>query len=136
MMFYSAKLNAFFDDPAYYGQLPADIKEIPDDLYAKVMTGRSPDDDVVPGPDGLPMCQRRVGLDRPSLGEQQKVDMKMSEANQKIQILADAINLGIASQEEKRDYDLWRKYRVLLSRVPQQPGFPAKIDWPTPPGTD
>ncbi|WP_139794062.1 tail fiber assembly protein [Chromobacterium violaceum] len=136
MMYYSAKLNAFFDDPAYYHQLPDDLKEISDELYARVMTCRSPDDDVIPGPDGLPMCQRRPGLDGPSLGEQQKVDMKMSEANQKIQILADAIDLGIASQEEKRDYDLWRKYRVLLSRVPQQPGFPAKIDWPTPPGTD
>ncbi|MEE1866677.1 phage tail assembly chaperone, partial [Pseudomonas auratipiscis] len=27
----------------------------------------------------------------------------------------------------------WKKYRIALIRVPDQPGYPDTIDWPAPP---
>lgn len=31
------------------------------------------------------------------------------------------------------DVEAWKKYRQELRDIPQQPGFPKKISWPTPP---
>ncbi|MDU7778711.1 MAG: tail fiber assembly protein [Aeromonas caviae] len=54
----------------------------------------------------------------------------MAEANQHIAILADAVELGMATQEEQAAYTAWRQYRVQLSRqdIIQQP-----IEWPAKP---
>lgn len=43
----------------------------------------------------------------------------MAEASGVISILSDAVDLGMASPSERELYDLWRKYRVELSRVDQ-----------------
>ncbi|WP_434767901.1 tail fiber assembly protein [Pseudomonas triticicola] len=54
--------------------------------------------------------------------------------------LQDSEALGMATDEEitqlpltQAQFDLWRKYRVLLSRVESQPAFPRAIDWPPQP---
>lgn len=54
----------------------------------------------------------------------------MAEANQQIAILADAVELGMATPEEESAYTAWRQYRVQLSRLglTQQP-----IAWPPKP---
>lgn len=49
-------------------------------------------------------------------------------ANQTIATLADAVDLGIATEDETRLFNAWRKYRVLLSRV--DPGTAPAIIWP------
>lgn len=41
----------------------------------------------------------------------------MSEASQKISVLQDAVDLEMATDEEEIALPLWKKYRVLLSRV-------------------
>lgn len=45
--------------------------------------------------------------------------------------LQDAIELGMATDEEKSRYDAWRKYRVLLTRVDVLQSL--NIDWPEKP---
>ena len=45
--------------------------------------------------------------------------------------LQDAVELGIADNEESNLYDAWRKYRVLLNRV--DPLLVPNIDWPEQP---
>ncbi|WP_256671857.1 tail fiber assembly protein [Pseudomonas sp. 18058] len=54
--------------------------------------------------------------------------------------LQDSIALEMATDEElaqvpvvQAQLDLWRKYRVLLSRVETQAAFPRTIDWPQQP---
>ena len=32
------------------------------------------------------------------------------------------------------DHEAWAAYRQALRDVPEQPGFPAQIEWPTAPG--
>ncbi|NHR08064.1 tail fiber assembly protein [Chromobacterium haemolyticum] len=47
--------------------------------------------------------------------------------------LEDAVELEMATPAELAAMKSWKRYRVMLSRVPQQPGYPAAIEWPTAP---
>lgn len=52
----------------------------------------------------------------------------MKEAIDKIDILQDATDLGISTQEENDNFILWKKYRVLLNRVDTRKT--PDISWP------
>ena len=58
-------------------------------------------------------------------------DALMNQANNQILVLADAVDLSMASEEDKIALEAWRTYRVLLSRVDTTTA-PA-IDWPEAP---
>ncbi|CAK16856.1 tail fiber assembly protein [Pseudomonas entomophila] len=47
--------------------------------------------------------------------------------------LQDAVDLDEASEAEVARLKEWRRYRVALNRLPEQPGYPADIDWPLAP---
>lgn len=47
--------------------------------------------------------------------------------------LQDAFDIGEATPDDEARLKLWKKYRVALSRVPEQGGYPNEIDWPAPP---
>ena len=55
----------------------------------------------------------------------------VKSAAEKIEPLQDAVELDIATNEEKSRYDAWRKYRVLLTRV--DTSIAPDINWPDPP---
>ncbi|ENS5557483.1 tail fiber assembly protein [Salmonella enterica] len=52
-------------------------------------------------------------------------------ASEKIAPLQDAVDLGLATDDEKAQLDEWKKYRVLVNRVDTSTA--AKIDWPKKP---
>ncbi|QRO34117.1 tail fiber assembly protein [Chromobacterium violaceum] len=62
-----------------------------------------------------------------------EVAFRRSQADAAVVPLQDAADLGIATVAETALLTAWRRYRVLLSRVPQQPGFPGEITWPAAP---
>lgn len=62
--------------------------------------------------------------------EQQKSSF-LSEASQKISILQDAVDLDMATDAETAALPLWKKYRVLLSRVDTSTA--PDIEWPVSP---
>ena len=52
--------------------------------------------------------------------------------------LQDALRLNLATEAEaatlplkQAQLDAWCAYRVFLSRIETQPGFPAHVEWPT-----
>lgn len=47
--------------------------------------------------------------------------------------LQDAVDIGDATGTEAVTLTAWKKYRVALSRVLNQPNYPANVEWPTPP---
>ncbi len=47
--------------------------------------------------------------------------------------LQDAVDIDEATDAETTLLTAWKKYRVLLNRVPAQAGYPATIDWPVAP---
>ncbi|HID8817650.1 tail fiber assembly protein [Enterobacter roggenkampii] len=55
----------------------------------------------------------------------------IKSAAAKIAPLQDAVDLDMATDEEKSRYDAWRKYRVLLTRV--DTSLAPDINWPEPP---
>jgi len=57
-------------------------------------------------------------------------DQRLAEATIRIAPLQDAVDLEEATTEEVAMLKKWKKYRVELSRIEQQPGFPADVAWP------
>jgi hypothetical protein len=47
--------------------------------------------------------------------------------------LQDAVDLEVATETEAALLKEWKRYRVALSRLPEQEGYPTTINWPTPP---
>jgi len=56
---------------------------------------------------------------------------RLREATQKVQMLQDAVDLDMATDEEKAQLTAWKKYRVLLSRADAEAQSPE--EWPQPP---
>ncbi|MCL8306347.1 tail fiber assembly protein [Pseudomonas putida] len=54
-------------------------------------------------------------------------------ADDAIAPLQDAMDLDEATAEEGAELTAWKRYRVALNRLPDQPGYPDEITWPAPP---
>ncbi|MEQ9865495.1 tail fiber assembly protein [Pectobacterium aroidearum] len=56
---------------------------------------------------------------RQALIENKKVELntKLSQASERIQVLSDAVELNLATEEEKNELKVWKTYRLQLSRV-------------------
>ncbi len=54
-------------------------------------------------------------------------------ADDAIAPLQDAVDLDEATEAEALRLKEWKRYRVALNRLPDQPGYPTAIDWPAPP---
>jgi hypothetical protein len=51
----------------------------------------------------------------------------LNHANDVIAMLQDAVELGMATEEENSSLADWKRYRVLLNRVnPNEPDWPPK----------
>ncbi|MFD4837643.1 tail fiber assembly protein [Achromobacter sp. NPDC058515] len=79
-------------------------------------------------------------LSPPPLGEEAvaaQVDATksalMSMAASAIAPLQDAVDLGIATEEEAELLRQWKTYRVLLNRAAEQEGYPGEVKWPVSP---
>ena len=57
---------------------------------------------------------------------------RQRDATDKIQTLQDAVDLDMATDEEKTQLTAWKKYRVMLSRTDADTQSPE--EWPQPPG--
>ena len=58
-------------------------------------------------------------------------DALMSQASQRISVLQDAVELEMATEEETALLPLWKKYRVLLSRIDANTA--DEVKWPEKP---
>lgn len=54
-MYYSRSVNSFYDNPASYQDVPADLVEISDELYAAVVSNRPLDKIIISDADGFPV---------------------------------------------------------------------------------
>lgn len=72
-----------------------------------------------------------AALQAATVANQQQKEALMNEASQRISILQDAVDLEIATEEEANALPLWKKYRVLLSRVDANKS--DNVSWPEKP---
>lgn len=66
-------------------------------------------------------------------GVQAEIAAQRGAADSAIAPLQDAVDLDDATEAEATALKAWKKYRVALNRLPEQPGYPTDIDWPAPP---
>ncbi|WP_223512651.1 tail fiber assembly protein [Pseudomonas sp. GL-B-19] len=57
----------------------------------------------------------------------------MHEAGLAVAPLQDAVDLGVAIAEQVEQLSAWKFYRIELSEVPQQAGWPRTMEWPVKP---
>lgn len=56
-----------------------------------------------------------------------------AQAEYAIAPLQDAVDIDEASAAEIDELKAWKKYRVALSKIAEQPGYPITIEWPAAP---
>ena len=59
---------------------------------------------------------------------------RRKDADHEMAPLQDAVDIDEATEADLNLLKLWKKYRVALSKVETQAGYPANIEWPTLPG--
>nr|DAL36827.1 MAG TPA_asm: tail fiber assembly protein [Caudoviricetes sp.] len=127
--YFSKTENGFFTSAAL---APTDAVEVSSERWSELMDGQSDGKLISSDMDGYPIL---IALPPPSHEEQvanaeiQKASL-MNEANVAIAPLQDAVDLGIATDEESITLTEWKKYRVMLMRVDT-----AKPVWPTTPAS-
>ncbi|MCT8341895.1 MULTISPECIES: tail fiber assembly protein [Photorhabdus] len=115
------------------GSWPNDPISVTDDIFNK-FSGIPPAGKILSsGEDGLP-CWKDIPPPTKeeliSIAEVQRAQF-ISLANEKITPLSDALELGIATDEEMLLLKEWKKYRVMLNRVDTSKA--PEIDWSIPP---
>ena len=135
-MFYSASQNGFFDEAmlAIYeaaGSWPDDAVKISDNL-ANILINRPADKIIIADEHGMPMLS-----DMPAPSHEQLTSIAMAQrdgvlrqAAIRIAPLQDAVDIGEATAAEEQQLLAWKKYRVAVNRITEQPGFPTAIEWP------
>lgn len=115
------------------GTLPADLVDVTDKDYT-IFTGTAPDGKTRgSNKKGQPAW---VGIPSPTPEQQRsqaayRKQNGMDEASAVITPLQDALDTGIATDDEKRQLTAWRTYRALLSRI--NPEDAPDIKWPDKP---
>ena len=57
----------------------------------------------------------------------------MQDAGLVVAPLQDAVDLDLATEQQVEQLSAWKYYRIELSEVPHQAGWPRTIDWPVKP---
>lgn len=136
-LLWSAKNNAFFPSDMIETYTAAgweldDTVEATEDMM--VYQGAAPAGKVrTSGDDGLPAWS---DIPAPTAEESQEIAVAKKtslkqDADSEIAWRQDAVDAGIATQEETSALSEWKKYRVLLMRVDTSKA--PDIEWPTPP---
>ncbi|WP_225182328.1 tail fiber assembly protein [Pectobacterium aroidearum] len=132
--YYSPSTNGFYSDvlKSDYetaGTWPDDIITISNAEYDALLSGQASGQVIVTDVGGLPQLndveQTQEAI---ILSAAAKKKALLSLANNAITPLLDAIELGIATDEEKADFAVLREYRVFLNRVDTQ--MAPDITWP------
>ena len=114
------------------GSWPDDAVEISDDLYAAVVLNRPADKIIIADENGMPMLADQSAPSAEQLASTAIVqrDELLRIAAIRIAPLQDAVEIGEATTAEEQQLLAWKKYRVALNRITEQPGFPTVIEWP------
>lgn len=109
----------------------SDAVEVSDDVYREFTAEK--EGKVLGVIDGIPAWVDKPAPTHEQLvaqAEQQKSQLRKA-ADSEISWLQDAVDAGIASDEETALLAEWKKYRVLLMRVDTSKA--PDIEWPKPP---
>ena len=137
MIYYCESTGGFYEDQVNKKAIPDDKVEISAAYRLELLKGQVQGQCIVADDKGYPVL---IDVQPPSEQELRAValakrDDLVREASTKIATLQDAVDLGEATTEEQAALIEWKRYRIALMRIDQQPGFPRDIQWPAQPGT-
>ncbi|PHM47740.1 tail fiber assembly protein [Xenorhabdus sp. KK7.4] len=139
MYYYSPTENAFYPDKLKQdyinaGSFPKDVIEVDDCIWLEFAGNIAPKGKIrIAGTDGLPIWSDIPPLSQKELqrsAERKKQHLMLQAANT-IAPLQDAVDLDLATDEERMALIEWRKYRVLLNRIDYS--LAPDIKWPEQP---
>lgn len=107
--------------------MPVNSIEITQEQYEELMLQQEQGFIIAPDSTGYPVAIENI-VDPIEAATAQKMQLR-TMADDEIAWRQDAVDAGIATDEETAALTEWKKYRVLLMRVDT-----AKPEWPTPPG--
>ena len=123
-IFYSAITRGFYRTG---DNLPVDAIEITQEHFEELMFQQEQGFIIAPDSTGYPVAIENT-VDPIEAAAEQKAQLRIMADNE-ISWRQDAVDAGIATDEETVALADWKKYRVLLMRVDT-----ANPVWPTPPG--
>ncbi|HEM7536323.1 TPA: tail fiber assembly protein [Enterobacter roggenkampii] len=127
--FYSPGTRGFYQSDIHT-VIPDDAIEINVDEYHQLLDGQQKGMEIAPGAGGRPVLTEPV-IDYVAQAQQVKNSLRLASDAQ-IAWRQDAVDAGIATEDETASLAEWKKYRVLLMRVDTSKA--PDIVWPTPPG--
>jgi len=129
---YSPSANAFYDTSINL-VIPDDAVKITDKKWADLLAGQANGKLIACGADMLPCLTDQPLPTTEELISQaeDKRSRLRAEADNAIQPLQDASDLGIATDDEATQLIAWKKYRVMLMRI--NTDYSEKIIWPQQP---
>ena len=133
---FSPSLNAIYpenmiEDGSYGDSLPSDLTELSEEETRSYWKVSPPDNKKLGSENGRPAwvdIPPRTAEELIVMAEQERSSLR-AIADAEIAWRQDAVDVGIATDEETAALVDWKKYRVMLMRVDT-----AKPDWPTLPG--
>lgn len=131
---YSAETNLFYPlslrtDYEINEDWPENFIEVSDEMFTEFTSFRE-GKIRVSGPDGLPVWEDVPPPSKEKLAEmaeQQKTTLR-AKADAEIAWRQDAVDAGMATEDEITGLAAWKKYRVLLMRVDTSKA--PDINWP------
>ncbi|MCT9014628.1 tail fiber assembly protein [Cupriavidus gilardii] len=132
-MQYSPSTGGFYDPSIHGDGIPADAIEVSDDDYWALMAAPADGKIIAASETGYP-----VAVDPPPLPPEQLLaantalrNRLLAEAAERMAPLQDAVDLGMATEEEQARLLQWKQYRIALSRLDLTL---APVPWPGTPG--
>ena len=129
--YYSYSAKGFFwlgEDELKGNDIPADLIPVSEEEHAAMFLGQERGKYINHTPDGP------VLVDQPDYSPEEliaqaesKKSQLMQMANAEVAPLQDAVDLSMATGEEKSKLTAWKTYRVLLNRVNTSA---ESIEWP------
>ena len=134
-LYFSKSTNGFYTDEIHGEAIPADAVEITEEQHAELLAGQSTGKIITSDADGNPVLQDPPAPTDDELAASAKVTIsnELAYAANVMGPLLDLESLGELTDAEKTSLAAWRKYRIDVSRVPQQAGYPKTINWPVRP---
>ncbi|MDF0605375.1 tail fiber assembly protein [Neisseriaceae bacterium TC5R-5] len=132
-LYFDSQLCAFFNSEL--GPVPDGALPVEEETYQAIQAGLQAGQRLAANKKGQPVLLDALPPTPEELAAQAQAELtrRIQMATFAIAPLADALELGIATEEEQASLIAWKRYRIELSRMPQQPGYPTDIDWPTEP---
>lgn len=130
--FYSPSNGGFYQSQIHIA-IPDDALEITKKDYESLLDGNSKGKLITAGENGFPVLSEPAlptAEQYTAIAESQKVRL-LDTATLKINPLQDAVDLGIATDDEKTQLLAWKKYRVSVNRVDTSEA--PDITWPVAP---